>query len=679
MGGTGGSITNTQERPLLYTPVAEQIRSLREDSVLEKGWKQVAKIYSAQKATLRVVEEYDQTTSNYGPGTYDRDKYDMVAVCGGIVKDLVDDVIEKLYFPPALEAIERAQRLNKRDKSDLLKSADKAVYEFAAMGVSESLMEEIVSDAITDTFQEALEARIQIHDLLSKTIIKAVQDSCQTFSGDEPVVALTLKEMQAQAHKGSKGEVGHKAVIKVQTPDLDLRTFALEEKRYFERNVLFQKVAKAFPIDPDGYEGNVSALRVSCCGKFIAVGTSKGYIDVWDSVHHQLVRRHRPNHGIPIIQMAWSLDSLYLTALIQNVEDEDDTQVCIYNLQYSNPTAPMSDSSGDFVVPEMDLMTIIGGNDLRRPGRGGDLPNLEEDMDAKKALSIETVAWHPSFSMFGSPEGIVLGLERGVLVKCNIQGLPEPLAIFTEQSKPLAQTGSAAIEREFFQGHTEKVVFVETRLVIQKGDIGGDQSTIPEYVSVDTQGVILTWRYLASNFTGFGSFRPHARCRLDLTEAIGEEEGVVEEAAMSRTDLVMCLIRRKEKQPSYGQPGATVIVIDIAEGRSQLKRKISLPALGHGASCSLAVGSELGQSGLFYGYLATNKDITVYSLTSGEAVKRITDVPWPAVSFAEVCLSVDPWGRSFSVAIQAGFEAYQYKFVDGGTDGERNKLKNLVE
>ena len=141
MGGAGGSITNTQERPLLYTPVAEQIRSLREDSVLEKGWKQVAKIYSAQKATLRVVEEYDQTTSNYGPGTYDRDKYDMVAVCGGIVKDLVDDVIEKLYFPPALEAIERAQRLNKRDKSDLLKSADKAVYEFAAMGVSESLME----------------------------------------------------------------------------------------------------------------------------------------------------------------------------------------------------------------------------------------------------------------------------------------------------------------------------------------------------------------------------------------------------------------------------------------------------------------------------------------------------------------------------------------------------------
>ena len=45
-------------------------------------------------------------------------------------------------------------------------------------------------------------------------------------------------------------------------------------------------------------------------------------------------------------------------------------------------------------------------------------------------------------------------------------------------------------------GHTEHVVFLETRLRLVEGGI------IPEYISVDASGVILTWQYVQANFTG---------------------------------------------------------------------------------------------------------------------------------------------------------------------------------
>ena len=83
---------------------------------------------------------------------------------------------------------------------------------------------------------------------------------------------------------------------------------------------------------------------------------------------------------------------------------------------------------------------------------GGELPDLNERPELRTALSPCVVAWHPAISIFGTPAACVLGLHRGTLLKCNIAGLPEPLALFPEQSKPLPRTGPAAISKEFLQG-----------------------------------------------------------------------------------------------------------------------------------------------------------------------------------------------------------------------------------
>ena len=42
----------------------------------------------------------------------------------------------------------------------------------------------------------------------------------------------------------------------------------------------------------------------------------------------------------------------------------------IFHLAHSDPTQPMSDASGDFVVPEMEVSSIITAEDLSRAGRG---------------------------------------------------------------------------------------------------------------------------------------------------------------------------------------------------------------------------------------------------------------------------------------------------------------------
>ena len=44
---------------------------------------------------------------------------------------------------------------------------------------------------------------------------------------------MTLDELKKQEGEG-KSATAHKAVIKVETPDQDLRTFAQEEKKYWQ-------------------------------------------------------------------------------------------------------------------------------------------------------------------------------------------------------------------------------------------------------------------------------------------------------------------------------------------------------------------------------------------------------------------------------------------------------------
>jgi len=673
------NLVQTSSRPLLYNPVGEFVRSIEEEGVIPKGWKALAKIHANREATIREIETYDPSVPNpakwydeYGPESYESESYAAVDMCQGIVKDLINDVVAKLYTPPSLENVERDMRMNKKERDALIRGADKAVDEFASIGVSAALMEEIVSDEINDTFQEAFEARKQIHELVSRSMIAAVQGFCETMPNDKPVVELTLAELQKNHLKGAAGEV--KAVVKVETPDENMRNFAQEEKRYFDKNVECFGRSEALHLDVDGYDGSVSAVQLSHCGNLVAVGTSKGYVNVWRITGSQLVRKHRPNHGLDVEMLSWSLDSLYLAILHADAEDQYNTQVHICQLTHSNPAEPMGDSSGDFVIPDMVLMTIITANDLRRPGRGGNLPILEGDEgdeEMRKSLSITSLAWHPSFSIFGSPEACVVGLEAGILTKCNVQGLSEPLAFFSHQSRPLAQSGDAAISNEFLQGHTERVVCVETRIHLT------DEEPIPEYISVDTQGIILTWRYIALNFTGFGSFKPHAKLRMDLTKAVNEKEAVVELAAVSRGEVVCCLTRQKPVGQEPQADGGALVVVQIGE-QSRLKRKIKLPHLKADDACALAIGSEIGsETGLFYGYLCTREGVSVYSMTSGELVSK-TGGPWAAVTFSEVTLSMDPTTSSIAVAIKAGKDTFTYKFSDKGSAAEQSKLVGLV-
>ena len=128
-----------------------------------------------------------------------------------------------------------------------------------------------------------------------------------------------------------------------------------------------------------------------------------------------------------------------------------------------------------------------------------------------------------------------------------------------------------------------------------------------------TSGVILTWCYLATNFTGFGSFKPHSKLRLDLTKAVNGKEGVVELAAVSNGNVVCCLCRQQKKGLDPQTDGGALVVVEIGEA-SRLKRKIKLPELKADDACALAVGSEIGvETGLFYGYLCTRKEVSISS------------------------------------------------------------------
>merc|ERR1711871_1267588 len=156
---------------------------------------------------------------------------------------------------------------------------------------------------------------------------------------------------------------------------------------------------------------------------------------------------------------------------------------------------------------------------------------------------------------------------------------------------------------------------------------------------------------------------------MDLTKALTTnttegEEAVVQLAAITRNDQVVCLLRNKEKEKAGG-----ALAVMLIGPSSQLKRKIPLPARKADDAVALAAATEV-TPGLYYAYLCKRDKIQVFSMVSGAMVKEIP-APWDPVQYTEVALTLDPVHNYVSAGIKAGKEVHVWHLKDNGSDAER--------
>eukprot|EP00658_Telonema_sp_P-2_P082043 TRINITY_DN8574_c0_g1_i1.p1 TRINITY_DN8574_c0_g1~~TRINITY_DN8574_c0_g1_i1.p1 ORF type:complete len:595 (-),score=141.53 TRINITY_DN8574_c0_g1_i1:371-2155(-) len=459
-----------------------------------------------------------------------------VAVVSSIIKDVVRNALMSIEDPLLLEAVEREQRQNERETEQLLRDAEVSMRDHAVAGICESVLHEVVNEAIEDVYLETLEARQLIAGLLSSAIVGRVQALQKTAATDEPLLIDTYHEMQRQRRlHGAKAK--SRFVVRMETPSEAERAGPAEE---IEREWKAQ-----FPPDPQlvlhpesrNKYGSVSALTMSACGRLLAAGSEKGLVSLWlMRASSTLLRSTMTECEGVVEQLAFGHDSMKLAVLARQ-PDDGFVSVEIYSLNHADVTQPLS-KKGEYIVRPMVRLAVVTNQDLRRPTRGGVLPELGQHKELAASLMPRAVWWHPSWSMLGTSGSFLLGLEDGSLVKCNSldQVQAAPLARFGLASKPYPQAGGARIQNEFFQGHTEPVVFVGAQLT---------EDLIPVIVSADIAGLILQWRYEPDSFTGFGSFGPASKTRLNMAAAVQGSAAQITCAALGKgaRDLVFCLLK----------------------------------------------------------------------------------------------------------------------------------------
>lgn len=314
----------------------------------------------------------------------------------------------------------------------------------------------------------------------------------------------------------------------------------LQKEASFWKGIQFNLASMVY--EPKVY-GKITAVAGSANGSYLAVGTNKQCLQVWDlrySPKPMLVRRwmshgaaHKGGSGIAAIQFSFDCGSRLLCLT-------EDGKVMLFQTNPSRQAKheQMAPELGKFKPLDMHRLLTLTWKDFYRTER-----EAPEEPDKKKKRKKKKQAARPgaasaeeelrpvhasffcSHSLMGVPLALLIGLKNGTIVKWNahddeargerqvfapchamieatnsmtgtFEGLPR---------KPRHYFGSTIL-REFFHAHTTSIIFA------------GFAKRLSEVLfTVDEKLCMVQWTYEPKAFSSFGWYLPMRRYKLDFS------------------------------------------------------------------------------------------------------------------------------------------------------------------
>lgn len=275
----------------------------------------------------------------------------------------------------------------------------------------------------------------------------------------------------------------------------------------------------------------IRLIRVSPNHRFIAVGFYCGDAVIYDA----LMAPWRPfrvffNKGKQkqsMIDISWSLDS----SKIITIDELGYLQVLSLSGLSSDPTLSKNlglpaDDKG--IYPHQ--LKFLLDMDMKAKDfifQKGTLS--EEGAQNDAGLAPQRAAFFPSLSFFGTQYDVIVTLENGDVLKCNIQNALQnenssrniaPAPRIYKQSVPQepeaanVSTIGKNIEAELFRGHRNSIIYMCSIEYLK------------DMITVDQMGHIFQWKYNRENKSAFGWFTPYKKYQLNTSKIMYKESSV---------------------------------------------------------------------------------------------------------------------------------------------------------
>ncbi|KAL4219974.1 hypothetical protein ACF0H5_020385 [Mactra antiquata] len=277
----------------------------------------------------------------------------------------------------------------------------------------------------------------------------------------------------------------------------------------------------------------IRLVRTSPNHRFIAVATFHGDIIIYDI----LMKPWRPIRVLmyskktddPIIDVTWSLDSSRIVTI--NTLGQLRVLSIVGGPVISNDARLLGLPADDKTILPYQLQPILYLSSMKHDFTFQQGSFAEEEIFDDDDLAPEKSAFFPSLSFLGAQNDIMISLENGDILKCNIENALKPSNIDEEDSsteapriyKPsLVQQEEAAnintigqnVEAELLRGHKTSIIYI----------------TFVEYlnamITVDQKGFIYKWKYNLKYKSSFGWFNPSRKYKMETSKIMYKESDI---------------------------------------------------------------------------------------------------------------------------------------------------------
>ncbi|XP_030838264.1 uncharacterized protein LOC105447295 [Strongylocentrotus purpuratus] len=289
-----------------------------------------------------------------------------------------------------------------------------------------------------------------------------------------------------------------------------LKNYIKREKEHWQPDLM---TIHPFIIHVTKRVSGVLTMAVSPTQRMIAMGTVRGDIFIFDLLYDSSNPvRYIKNEGASsdgVMQISWSLDSNRIISL------NESGSVFMWSLHPGGSNTKDSrsldfkDSNDEIVPSQLTLLLALDPDAEDFDFQEGPLARSVAQTESQTPI---VTAFHPSHTLIGSQNSLVVSFESGDIYKCNIEHqITETSESFENTENVMFPTVQGAgdtigqdIPVELFRAHKHAVIYL--------GYVGNYGNMI----SVDVKGYIFIWKYTRRKISHYGWFEPIEKYWLEM-------------------------------------------------------------------------------------------------------------------------------------------------------------------
>ncbi|XP_022088147.1 uncharacterized protein LOC110977921 [Acanthaster planci] len=471
--------------------------------------------------------------------------------------DLVDDAVEISESKPKPQPLEEKleQQVAVATEREVEAARQQQSQERALQLLAEELVLETTNAVSRQTAEEYLSTEHYALSLKRQLVMQSAEAAATgNPSGraeEDPaydLVTSTYEQMTKDRNMNRKDIWAHSQRLHLQptvsNPEQDVVVESLAPDDAVRLNLLHLPVRVGRPPDPQSPEMKqfkdqesaywklfaVEQVSVSLAKKvqgvvtavmsphqrYLALGCLRGDVLVYNvSTGQPLPIRCIQNESAQtdaVIHIAWSLDSSRLitvneTGILQvwSMSSGGVSQKDVRDLEVKTQTG----------LPAPSQLTQLLALDADRSDFNFKEGPLKETGAQTSAVSPKMAVFHPTHTLLATQNTVVIGLENGDILKCNVSASPDAV------QQQMATASHSVVTLDTQANYIGENVPVELCRCHKSALIFlGFASSHGNMVSMDTSGLICEWHCSRETFSHFGWFQPSAKYQLELAEGV---------------------------------------------------------------------------------------------------------------------------------------------------------------